>query len=107
MATIIIMHLADDTGLKGKVRQGFGWLLIVGSDVAFAGVMLFSAKRLFVTELAQQSFVDTVGVPIEIGIVLMFIMMGVILIWRGVDFLKSDGLWRKELDEANGAEEVH
>ena len=37
VATIILFYYADMVGLKGKVRQWFGWLVILGSDLALRG----------------------------------------------------------------------
>jgi len=36
------------------VRKWSGWLIILGSDLAFAAVTVFEEKRLFVSEAAQQ-----------------------------------------------------
>ncbi len=40
IATILLLYYADLAGLKGKVRQWFGWLIIIGSDVAFGAVTI-------------------------------------------------------------------
>ena len=106
IATIILLHFADRSGLKGIIRQSFGWLVIIGSDIAFAAVVIFSLKRLFVSEYAQQPFVDTVQVPIEIGIVALWAALGAILVWRWIDIFKKNGRWRKEKIEELGPEEV-
>jgi hypothetical protein len=45
IAGIILFYAADRLGLKGRVRQWFGWLVILGSDLAFAAVTVFSLKR--------------------------------------------------------------
>ena len=58
IATIILFYFADLAGLKGKARQWFGWTVIIGSDLAFAAVTLFSMKRLFVSESSQQPLVN-------------------------------------------------
>ncbi|NOZ71880.1 MAG: hypothetical protein GXP38_08195, partial [Chloroflexi bacterium] len=58
IATIILLYYADLAGLKGKVRQWFGWIVIIASDTAFAAVTLFTTKRLYVSESAQQPLVD-------------------------------------------------
>ena len=84
----------------------FGWLVIIGSDIAFAAVVIFSLKRLFVSEYAQQPFVDAVQVPIEIGIVALWAALGAILVWRWIDIFKKNGRWRKEKIEELGPEEV-
>src|SRR5512133_2445427 len=40
-ATILLMFYADLAGLKGKARQWFGWILIIGSDLAFGAVTIY------------------------------------------------------------------
>ncbi len=49
VATIILLYYGDIIGLKGKVRQWYGWSIIILSDIAFASVTIFEMKRLFVT----------------------------------------------------------
>ncbi len=71
IATIIIMYCADIAGLKGKARKWFGWVLIIGSDLAFASMTVFSMKRLMVVETAQQQLVSTTMILNEIGLVLL------------------------------------
>ena len=50
VATIILLYYGDLLGLKGKVRQLYGWGIIVSSDLAFASVTVFEMKRIFVSE---------------------------------------------------------
>jgi hypothetical protein len=107
IATIILLHFADRSGLKGIVRQVFGWLVIIGSNIAFAAVVIFSLKRVFVSEYAQQPFVDTVQIPIEIGIVALWAALGALLVWRWIDLLfKKEGRWKKEKAEELDSQEV-
>lgn len=54
IAAIILMYYGDIIGLKGKVRKWFGWILIIGSDVAFASMTVFSMKRLFIDQYRRQ-----------------------------------------------------
>ncbi len=106
IASIILLRLAEQTGLKGKVRQWFGWVVIVGSDVAFGAVTVFALKRLFVAEQAQQPLVDTTMILADIGLVLVLLMTGALLAYRLVDLFKSKGLWEKELSEVVESEMV-
>mgnify|MGYP000490779270 CR=1 FL=1 len=96
IATIIIMYYADISGLKGKARKWFGWLLIIGSDVAFASVTIFSMKRLMVVETAQQQLVNTTMILTDLGLGMVLVLMFVLLLWRLFDLFKDNGLWRKE-----------
>lgn len=106
IATIILLRLADMWGLKGKVRQWFGWLVIVGSDVAFGAVTIFALRRLLVSESQQQPFIDTTMLLTDIGLGLVLLSLTAILVWRLVDLFKKKGLWEKEQSEVVGSEEV-
>jgi hypothetical protein len=104
IASIILMYYADRVGLKGRRRQWFGWILIIGTDVAFAAATLFSTKRLGVSEFGQQSFVDVLMVLMDIGLGLTLTLLMVFLLWRFIDMLKAEGSWKKDLE--NIAQEV-
>jgi hypothetical protein len=58
IATIVLLLYADLTGLQGKPRQWFGWIVIIASDIAFDAVSLYETKRLFVSEARRQPLVD-------------------------------------------------
>ena len=97
IATIIIMYYIDISGIKGKKRKWFGWILIIGSDVAFAAMTIFSMKRLFITEeTAQQGLMDTTMILADIGLGVILVMMFIFLLWRLFDLFKNNGLWTKE-----------
>jgi hypothetical protein len=96
IATIILMYYADLSGIKGKVRQWFGWLLLIGSDIAFASVTIFSMKRLFVTEYYEQGMVSTTMLLTDFGLGAILVMLAIFLIWRLFDLFKQEGLWSKE-----------
>jgi hypothetical protein len=96
IATIIIMYYADIAGLKGKTRKWFGWVLIIGSDLAFASMTVFSMKRLMVVETAQQQLVSTTMILNEIGLGVVLVLMFMLLLWRLFDLFKDNGVWRKE-----------
>lgn len=98
MATIILMYYADICGLKGRIRQWFGWVLIIGSDIAFGSMTAFSLKRLYITEYAQQTLVDTLFFLADIGLSAVLIILAVLLLWRLFDLSKKDGLWKRESD---------
>jgi hypothetical protein len=104
IASMILMYYADRVGLKGKLRQWFGWILIIGTDIAFASATLFSTKRLNVSEFGQQSFVDTLMLLMDIGLGVTLVLLMFFLVWRLTDMLKSDGSWKKDVEQI--AEEV-
>jgi len=100
VATIILLYYADLAGLKGKVRRWFGWLVIVGSDLAFAAVTVFSMKRLFVSEATQQPVVNWTILATDLGILLVLICLGAFMVWRLLDLFKREGRWAGELEES-------
>jgi len=96
IATIILMYFADLSGLKGKTRKWFGWLLIILSDIAFGSATVFSMKRLFVDELNQQGVVNTTMLLMDIGLGVVLVMLALFLLWRLYDLLQDKGHWAKE-----------
>jgi hypothetical protein len=99
IATIILFYYADIAGLKGKARKWFGWLVIIGSDIAFASVTIFSMKRLFVTESAQQPIVNWTMLLADIGLALVLVVLAMLMLWRLFDLFKKKGRWTEEYDE--------
>lgn len=96
IATIILMYFADLSGLKGKARKWFGWLLIILSDLAFGSVTVFSMKRLFVDEINQQGVVNTTMLLTDLGLGLVLVVLAIFMIWRLYDLFQEKGLWAKE-----------
>jgi hypothetical protein len=92
-------------GLKGKARQWFGWAVIIGSDLAFAAVTIFSMKRLFLSESEQQNLVNWTMIAADFGLALVLTVLALFLIWRLMDLFKKKGVWSEELAES-GIEEV-
>lgn len=99
IATIILFYFADLAGLKGRLRQWFGWLVILGSDLAFASVTVFSMKRLFVSEWAQQPLVNWTMLLADFGLALVLIVLAGFMIWRLVDLFEPQGRWTQEMAE--------
>ena len=106
IATIILLYYANMIGMKGKIRQWFGWLVIISSDIAFAAVTLYETKRLLVSESAQQPLVNTATIIWELAIILALAVLGALMIWRLVDLFKKKGRWKTELAEKDDAGEV-
>jgi Na+-transporting methylmalonyl-CoA/oxaloacetate decarboxylase gamma subunit len=96
IATIILMYFADLSGLKGKTRKWFGWLLILLSDLAFGAVTIFSMKRLFVEEINQQGMVNTTMLLTDLGLGLVLVVLAIFMIWRLYDLFQAKGHWAKE-----------
>ncbi len=100
IATIILFYFADQVGLKGKARQWFGWVLLVGSDLAFAAVDVFELKRLFVGEAAQQPLVDWAMLFADIGLGSVMLALAAFMVWRLIDLFKRKGDWKKQWEKA-------
>ncbi len=96
IATIIIMYYADLSGLKGKKRQWFGWILIIASDIAFASATVFSMKRLFTDAINQQPVVNTTMLLIDFGLGAILVMFAMFMGWRLYDLFRAKGQWQKE-----------
>lgn len=96
IATIILLYYGDMIGLKGKIRQWYGWSIIVLSDIAFAAVTVFEMKRLFITEAEQQPLVNTLMYMIDAGLGLLLLLLAILLSWRLIDLFKRKGCWTDE-----------
>jgi hypothetical protein len=97
VATIILMYYGDMIGLKGRVRQLYGWGLIVFSDIAFAAVTVFEMKRLFLSEAEQQPLVNGLMYAMEFGLAMLLLLLAVVMVWRLVDLFKPQGRWAEEV----------
>ena len=97
VATIILFYYGDMIGLKGKVRQWYGWLIIVLSDIAFASVTIFEMKRLFITEAEQQPLVNALMYAIDYGLGMLLVLLAVVMVWRMIDLFKNKGRWTEEV----------
>ena len=97
IATILLLHYADYIGLKGKARQWFGWVIIIGSNIAFAAVTLFQTKRLYVSETGQESLVALTTIIADIGLVMVLVVLGVFLFARLFDLFRGRGRWAAEM----------
>ncbi len=100
VATIILLYYADIAGLKGRARKWFGWIMIIGSDIAFASMTIFSMKRLFVPEeVAQQGLMNTTMLLADFGLGALLIMVAIFLGWKLFDLFKGNGIWKKEAEK--------
>jgi hypothetical protein len=96
IATIILFYFADLSGLKGKARKWFGWLVIIMSNLAFGSVTVFSMKRLFAIEAEQQNIVNWTMLLTDIGLATVLLVLAVFMVWRLIDLLKAKGYWQTE-----------
>lgn len=93
-------------GLKGKVRQFYGWGIILCSDLALAAVTVFEMKRLVVAEAVQQPLVNGLMTAIEIGLGAWLVLLAAVMLWRLGDLFRRRGRWTVEAEQSL-AEEVH
>lgn len=88
--TIILFYIMSEIfSVKGKLRQFFGWAIIIGSDLAFAMMTLFSLKRLWVTEEAQQPVVNALMIFSEIGLGTVLTLLGVYMFILLIKLLRN------------------
>jgi hypothetical protein len=83
-------------GLKGKVRQLYGWGIIFLSDLALAAVTVFEMKRLFISEAEQQPLVNGLMLAMDLGLGLLLTTLAVVMVWRLIDLFKPKGRWTEE-----------
>jgi hypothetical protein len=102
IATIILLYYMDLSGLKGKVRQIAGWVVIIGSDIAFAGATIFSMKRLTVDAVHQQPIVSSTMLSIDMGLGAVLILLGIFMAWRLIDLFAPEGVWHREFKDEKG-----
>lgn len=105
VATIILMYYGDMIGLKGRIRQLYGWAIIILSDIAFAAVTVFEMKRLFISEAEQQPLVNGLMYAIDFGLGSLLIILAIVMVWRLMDLFKPKGRWTDE-QEHELAQEV-
>jgi hypothetical protein len=96
IATIILMYYGDMLGLKGRVRQIYGWSIILFSDIALAGVTVFEMKRLFISEAEQQPLVNGLMYAMDFGLGMLLLLVAIVMVWRLVDLFKPQGRWAEE-----------
>jgi hypothetical protein len=98
IATIILLYYGDMVGLKGKIRQWYGWGIIVFSDIALAGVTVFEMKRLFIAEALQQPLVNLLMYAIDFGLGMLLVLLASVMVWRLIDLFRQKGRWTEEVD---------
>ncbi len=96
IATIILLYYGDMIGLKGKIRQLYGWGIIILSNIAFAAVTVFEMKRLFITEAEQQPLVNFLMFAMDFGLAMLLVMLAAVMVWRLADLFKAKGRWSEE-----------
>lgn len=106
IATILLLYYGDIIGLKGKVRQLYGWGIILFSDIALAGVTAFEMKRLFITEAEQQPLVNGLMYAIDFGLGALLVLLAIVMVWRLIDLVKKKGNWTAEKEQELSEEVV-
>jgi len=96
IATIILMYYGDMLGLKGKVRQLYGWSIIFLSDLALGAVTVFEMKRLVISEAEQQPLVNLLMYMIDFGLGFLLVLLAIVMVWRLTDLFKPKGRWTEE-----------
>jgi hypothetical protein len=96
IATIILLYYGDMLGLKGKVRQLYGWGIIFLSDLALGAVTIFEMKRLFISEADQQPLVNGLMYAIDFGLGMLLVLLAIVMVWRLIDLFKPKGRWAEE-----------
>ena len=104
IATIILLYYGDMIGLKGKLRQLYGWAIIIASDIAFAAVTVFEMKRLFVAEATQQPLVNTVILLMDFGLGVLLVLLALVMVWRLFDLFRKKGRWMVEAEHELSSE---
>jgi len=99
IATIILLYYGDMLELKGKLRQVYGWALLVLSDIALAAVTIFEMKRLFISEATQQPLVNGLMYATDFGLGSLLLLLAIMLTWRLVDLFKKKGRWKEEVSQ--------
>ncbi|MFH2103393.1 MAG: hypothetical protein ABIJ39_08600 [Chloroflexota bacterium] len=106
IATIILFYYGDMIGLKGKLRQWYGWSIIILSDIAFGAVTLFELKRLFVSEAEQQPLVNILMLLADFGLGMLLVILAMVMIWRMLDLFRKKGRWTLEREQEDLSTEV-
>jgi hypothetical protein len=97
IATIILLYYGDMLGLKGKIRQLYGWAILIFSDIALAAVTVFEMKRLFISEAEQQPLVNVLMYAIDFGLGMLLVLLATVMVWRLIDLFKPKGRWTEEV----------
>jgi len=96
IATIILLYYGDMVGLKGRLRQVYGWAIILLSDLAFGAVTIFELKRLFVSEAAQQPLVNILMILMDFSLAALLVTLAILMVWRLLDLFRKKGRWTEE-----------
>ena len=99
IATIILLYYGNMIGLRGKLRQWYGWSIIIFSDIAFAAVTIFEMKRLFISEAEQQPLVNSLILAMDFGLGMLLVVLAIVMVWRLTDLFKKKGHWMEEMKE--------
>ena len=96
IATIILLYYGDMLGLKGRLRQWYGWSILFFSDTALAAVTVFEMKRLFTAEAVQQPLVNALMYAIDFGLGMLLVILAILMVWRLIDLFRKKSRWTEE-----------
>lgn len=89
IGTIVLFYLMSEVfPIRKKLRNVFGWVILLGSDLAFATMTLFSLKRLWFLEENQEEFVTTLMLLTDVGLGAMEIMFGIYVLIVMFNFVR-------------------
>jgi hypothetical protein len=100
IATIILLVYADFAGLEGRLRQVFGWSVILFSDLAFGATLVMMLKPLIVPPSQEANLIDVTTLLMDAGLGVVLIALAALMGWRLVDLFVSRGRWKEELQSA-------
>jgi formylglycine-generating enzyme required for sulfatase activity len=76
--TIVLFYLMSEVfPLRDKMRKIFGWFILIGSDLSFAMMTLFSLKRLWVAEENQEGMVRLYMLLTDVGLGVTEALLGI------------------------------
>ncbi len=96
IATVLLLYYIDVAGLKGKARQIFGWIVVLGSDVATVAANVLIMRRLMVPLIQEQPLVARTLLAMDISLFLFLTGLALFLLWRLVDLFRPKGRWVEE-----------
>jgi hypothetical protein len=99
IATIILLVYADLAGLKGWIRQVFGWSVIMFSDLAFGAALVMMLKPLFVGPSQEAKLLNVTTLLMDAGLGVVLVALAGLMGWRLVDLFVARGRWKEELQE--------
>ena len=81
IGTIILFYLMSEVfPIRNRLRKILGWSVILGSDLGFAMMTLFSLKRLWVQEENQEGLVTAMMLLTDVGLGITETILGLYMV---------------------------